>query len=102
MTHVRIRTLRTLLTRLVPVAMAASLFTTGLVTANQATHVKATVSDKVQALTEGAAEPGFSRTAETGHPTQLVGFEWQGRQAGAVEVRAKQDDGWAALAAGRG
>jgi len=76
--------------------MAASLFTTGLVTANQATDVKATVADKVQALTEGVAEPGFSRTADTGQPSQLVGFEWQGRQAGAVEVRAKQGDGWAA------
>jgi len=95
MTQVRFRTFRLLLTRLLPVTLVASLFTTGLVTANQATDAKAKVADKVQALTEGVAEPGFSRTADTGQPSQLVGFEWHGRQAGAVEVRAKQGNGWA-------
>jgi len=94
MTHVRSRTFRLLAARLLPVTLVASLFTTGLVTADLVSDAKATVSDKVQALTEGVAEPGFSRAADTGQPTQLVGFEWQGRQAGAIEVRAKHDDGW--------
>ncbi len=96
MIQVRLRTFRLLLTRLLPVTVVASLFTTGLVTANQVSHAKATVADKVQTLTEGVAEPGFSRTADTGQSTQLVGFEWQGRRAGALEVRAKQDNGWSA------
>ncbi|MGI8778311.1 MAG: RICIN domain-containing protein [Acidimicrobiales bacterium] len=91
------RTVRLLATRLLPVTVVASLFTTGVVTANQTTAAKATVSDKVQILVEGVASPGFSRATETGQPTQLVGFEWQGRHQGAVEVRARQESGaWSA------
>ncbi|MGI9023771.1 MAG: RICIN domain-containing protein [Acidimicrobiales bacterium] len=94
MTQAPLRALRLLLARFLPVTLAASLFTTGLVTADLTTDAKATVSDKVQTLTDGVAEPGFTRTADTGQPTQLVGFEWEGRQEGAVEVRAQQDGAW--------
>jgi len=75
------------------VTVVASLFTTGVVTANQTAAGKATVSDKIQTLTDGVAVPGFSRATETGQPTQLVGFEWKGRHEGAVEVRARQEGG---------
>jgi hypothetical protein len=93
MTPISLRTLRLLLTRLLPVTVVASLFTTGLVPAAVSTTAKATVSDKVQTLTEGVAAPGFSRLAETGQPTQLVAFEWKGRHEGAVEVRARAEGG---------
>ncbi|MGI9080057.1 MAG: hypothetical protein ACR2GF_04440 [Acidimicrobiales bacterium] len=93
MTPISLRTLRLLLTRLLPVTLVASLFTTGLVPAGVSTTAKATVSDTVQTLTEGVATPGFSRLAETGQATQLVGFEWKGRHEGAVEVRARAEGG---------
>jgi len=96
MTHAPIRALRLLVTRLMPVTLVASLFTTGLVTANQVADTKAKVSAKVHTLTEGVAQPGVSFNTETGQPTQTVGFEWQGKNEGAVEVRGRQDGEWTA------
>ncbi|MGI8807796.1 MAG: peptidoglycan recognition protein family protein [Acidimicrobiales bacterium] len=43
---------------------------------------------------EERAEVGWLRTVDTGQPSEMVGFEWQGAQAGAVEVRAKGPGGW--------
>jgi len=47
-----------------------------------------------QALAAYRALPGFERKVETGLPTEMVGFEWEGETAGAVEVRARDGDGW--------
>jgi hypothetical protein len=89
---------RRLYTRLGTAAAATTLVATGVVAlpAQRSTpaDIRARVEDKVQTLTAGRAEPGFERTADTGHPTQLVGFEWQGLEPGAVEVRARTADGW--------
>ena len=81
-------------TRMATAAAASTLLATGLVALPAPGDLKAVVSDKVQTLAAGRAEVGWARTADTGHPTQLVGFEWEGAQAGAVEVRAKGPDGW--------
>ncbi len=86
--------LRTLLARLGTVAAVLTLVATGVVAPPARSDLRAEIADKVQTLTEGRADVGFLRTADTGHPTQLVGFEWEGTQAGAVEVRAKGPDGW--------
>ncbi len=85
---------RRLYGRMATAAAASTLVATGVVALPAGSDLKAVISDKVQTLAAGRAEVGWSRRAETGHPTQLVGFEWQGSQAGAVEVRAKGPDGW--------
>ena len=86
--------LRTLFARLGTVAAVLTLVVTGVVALPARSDLRGEIADKIQTLTEGRADVGFLRTAETGHPTQLVGFEWEGAQAGAVEVRAKGPDGW--------
>ena len=80
--------------RLAVLAAVTTLVATGVVAPPARSDLRAAVADKVQTLTAGRAEPGWVRTTDTGHPTQLVGFEWQGAQPGAVEVRAKGPDGW--------
>jgi hypothetical protein len=85
---------RRLLSRMATAAVVSTLVATGLVALPAPSDLKAVISDKVQTLTAGRADAGWLRTADTGHPTELVGFEWQGAQAGAVEVRAKNPDGW--------
>jgi len=67
---------------------------TGLVTLPAGGDIRSDIADKVQTLTAGRAEVGWQRTVDTGHPTELVGFEWAGSQPGAVEVRAQGPDGW--------
>jgi len=85
---------RRLATRMATVAAAATLVATGVVARPARSEVRAEISDKVQTLAAGRAEVGWLRTVDTGHPTELVGFEWEGARAGAVEVRAKGPDGW--------
>jgi hypothetical protein len=87
---------RRLYARMVTAAAATTLMATGVVAvpAQMSSDVRARVEDRVQTLIAGRAEAGFFRTADTGHPTQLVGFEWDGLEPGAVEVRARTDDGW--------
>jgi len=75
-------------------AVASTLVATGLVALPGGGDLKATISDKVQTLAAGRVEAGWARTADTGHPTEVVGFEWHGGQAGAVEVRARIAQGW--------
>ncbi|HEX2191664.1 MAG TPA: RICIN domain-containing protein [Acidimicrobiales bacterium] len=89
-----LRALRRLLPRALPAVMGLSLFTTGLVAPSPATNARAIVSDRVQALAGERVRPGWARGADTGHPTNLVGFEWQGRQEGAVELRVRQNGRW--------
>ena len=85
---------RRLYTRMATAAVASTLVATGLVALPVRSDIRADVRDKVQALVEDRAEAGWLRTVDTGHPTQMVGFEWQGAQAGAVEVRARGPEGW--------
>ena len=85
---------RRLSTRMAVATVAATLVATGLVALPASSDLRAEIKDKVQTLIEGRAEVGWERTADTGQSTQLVGFEWEGSQAGAVEVRAKGPDGW--------
>ncbi len=81
--------------RLVIAAAAATLVATGVVAVPAGSDLRAGISDKIQTLTDGGrAEPGWLRTVDTGQPSELVGFEWQGRRPGAVEVRSLGPDGW--------
>ncbi len=89
-----LRTLGRLFPRALPVMMGFSLFATGLVAPSPARNARPVVADRVQALADRAVRPGFSRSADTGHPTQLVGFEWEGAEEGAVEVRARENGRW--------
>jgi hypothetical protein len=86
--------LRRLIARMATAAAACTLVTTGLVALPAPSDARAVVSEKVQTLIAGRAEAGWVRTADTGQPSELVGFEWQGAQPGAVEVRSKGPDGW--------
>ena len=70
--------------RMAVVSVAFTLVATGLVALPATSDVRSEIADKVQTLIAGRAEVGWSRTAETGHPTELVGFEWHGAEAGAV------------------
>lgn len=85
---------RRVLSRAAVAVVVATLAATGTVALPAGSDVRAEVEDRIQTLTAGRAEVGWQRTADTGHPTQLVGFEWKGAEAGAVEVRAKGPDGW--------
>ncbi len=85
---------RRLRTRLGVAAAAATLVATGIVALPAQSDLRGEISDKIQALTEGRAEPGWQRTVDTGQPSEMVGFEWQGSRAGAVEVRSLGPDGW--------
>lgn len=85
---------RRVLARLAMAVVATTLVATGTVALPAGSDVRAEVADKVQALIAGRAEVGWQRTADTGHPTQLVGFEWKDAVAGTVEVRARGPEGW--------
>ena len=94
MTPRPLRALRRLLAKAVPAAAVASLVTTGLVVPPARPDPSPAVSDKVQTLAREPVRNGWRKSVETGQPTQLVGFEWRGRTEGAVEVRAKDREGW--------
>jgi hypothetical protein len=94
MTAHPLRALRRIVVRTVPAGAAAALVTTGLITPARPVDRKAVVSERVHSLAKGPVGQGWSKTAETGHSTELVGFEWQGNHDGAVEVRVKQNGGW--------
>ncbi len=75
-------------------AVVATLVATGVVAPPVHSDLRAEVVDKVQTLAAERVAAGWQRVVDTGHPTQLVGFEWQGAQPGAVEVRGKGPGGW--------
>ncbi|MDQ3895654.1 MAG: N-acetylmuramoyl-L-alanine amidase [Actinomycetota bacterium] len=93
-TPTRFPAARRLIAKLATAATASTLVATGVVAVPARSDLRAEIEDKIQTLTTGRAEPGWLRTADTGHPTELVGFEWNGAEPGAVEVRAKGPDGW--------
>jgi hypothetical protein len=85
---------RRLVARTALLATLLTLLATGIVVVPASSDLKDLVTDKVQSLVAGRAEAGWQRTVDTGHPAEMVGFEWQGARPGAVEVRAKGPDGW--------
>ena len=89
-----LRNRRRLLVRALPTVMGMSLFATGIVAPSPASNARAIVADRVQTLSRDTVRPGWARSADTGHPTQLLGFEWTGRQEGAVEVRVRRAGRW--------
>ena len=86
--------IRRVLPRLAMAVVATTLVATGTVALPAGSDIRAEGADKIQTLTAGRAEVGWQRVTDTGHPTQLVGFEWKGAEAGAVEVRARGPEGW--------
>ncbi len=89
----RTSTVGRVLRRAIPVFVGTTLLFSGAVAPAQ-TDVDPILEAKEQALARGRAVPGFEKQVETGLPTELVGFEWQGETEGAVEVRARQGDEW--------
>ena len=77
-----------------PTAAAATLVTTGMVAPAQRADPTPPVTDKVQTLATSPVREGWRTSVETGQPTQLVGFEWEGTTQGGVEVRARDGGGW--------
>lgn len=86
-------TLRRLLRRATPLTVVATLFLSGTVAPAQTTP-DPILEAREKALAARTARPGFQQSVETGLPTQLVGFQWENRTAGAIEVRARQGEGW--------
>ena len=93
-THRSFPSFRRLLARTATAAVVTTLVATGLVALPVHSDLKAEIRDKVQTLSAGRVAAGWQRTVDTGHPSELVGFEWDGPEAGAVEVRALGPDGW--------
>ena len=85
---------RRLVARTALLATVMTLLATGVVVLPASSDLKSDITDKVHALVAGRAEAGWLRTIDTGHPTEMVGFEWQGAEPGAIEVRAMGPDGW--------
>ncbi|MEJ7763944.1 MAG: RICIN domain-containing protein [Acidimicrobiales bacterium] len=81
-----------LLRRAIPVVVAATLVGTGALSP-AASAGDPILEARAQTLSDRAMA-GFERQVETGLPTELVGFEWQGETEGAVEVRARQGRQW--------
>ena len=86
-------TLTRVLRRATPLTVVATLMLSGTVAPAQ-TPPDPVLEAREKVLEARTARPGFEQAVETGLPTQLVGFEWEGRTAGAVEVRARQGDEW--------
>ncbi len=91
--RLRTSTICRVLRRATPVVVGTTLLFTGVV-APAEPDVAPIVEAREHALARQRAVPGFERQVETGLPTELVGFEWQGETAGAIEVRARQGDEW--------
>ena len=79
--------------RLLPVAFAATVISTGL-TGTVAPAPRPVVEGQVHTLAVARTGPGWSRELHTGQPAEMVGLDWQGRRAGAVDVRARRDGRW--------
>lgn len=92
--HSSLAVVRRLSARMAFAAVACTLLATGTVAVPASSDARPLVSEKIQTLAAGRVDVGWVRTADTGQSSELVGFEWQGAQAGAVEVRSKGPDGW--------
>jgi len=90
---VRSHPLVSVLARLVPLAVAFSMVSTGAVLSAQEASVPE-VEARARALADEAVGPGFQRAVDTGIDAQMLGFQWEGRTAGSVEVRTRQGDEW--------
>lgn len=87
------RALQRCATRLLPVAFVATAVSTGL-TGTVAPPPRPVVEGQVHALAAGVAGPGWAGQVHTEKPAEMVGVDWRGRHAGAVEVRARRDGRW--------
>ncbi len=72
--------------------MTLTLVSTGVVA--PAGSSQPVVEDRQLTLTTGRAGEGWSKATDTEMPTQVAAVTWQGKQEGAVEVRARQDGEW--------
>jgi len=77
---------------LVPLAVVATLVTTGLIV--PAPQAKPIVEGRSTTLVPGVAHLGWGRAVHTAIPTEMVGFDWAGAVRGTVEVRVKDAQGW--------
>lgn len=80
--------------RMVPLTMVLSMAGTGLFGPSPAQRVKPVLESKVKQLADKVVGPGFVRQLVPELPTQMVGFEWDGRRDGTLEVRVRTDRGW--------
>jgi len=87
-------TLRRVLRRATPVVIGATLMFTGVVAPAEPDADPILEAREHALAARERALPGFERLVETGLPTELVGFEWEGKTEGAVEVRARHGDEW--------
>ncbi|MCU1447923.1 MAG: N-acetylmuramoyl-L-alanine amidase, family 2 [Acidimicrobiales bacterium] len=86
------RRARRVLLRLTPLAVVGALITTGLVA--PVSQAKPTFEARTLALTEGIAGGGFTKALHTGMPTEMVGFDWEGRKDGLLELRVLDHGTW--------
>ena len=57
------------------------------------------VEARTKTLSAGLLSPGWTKAVDAPLPTQLVGFDWEGRRPGTVQVRARHQGRWGAWAA---
>jgi uncharacterized protein with LGFP repeats len=83
---------RRLLVRATLTAVVLTLVSTGLIA--PAGYSGPVVEDEKHTLATGAVGEGWSKTTDPDLPTQVAAVTWQGKQNGAVEVRALEEGGW--------
>jgi hypothetical protein len=83
---------RRLAIRSVPLTMVATLFASGLVAAPA--KPRPVVEGRTTPLAAGEVTPGWERRLDTGIGAEMIGFDWDGRSPGEVEVRVRQGGGW--------
>ena len=95
-------TIGRVLRRATPLTVVATLVMSGAVGPVPSAAPDPILDARQRALDVRTARPGYEQAVKTGIPTQMVGFEWEGETAGAVEVRARQGDGWGPWALAEG
>ncbi|MDP9019764.1 MAG: N-acetylmuramoyl-L-alanine amidase [Actinomycetota bacterium] len=72
--------------------MVATLFATGLVPAPA--PPRPVVEGRTTPLTAEAATRGWQRRVDSGIDAEMIGFDWEGRSPGEVEIRVLRDGAW--------
>src|SRR3954466_3348002 len=75
-----------------PVVAALTLVATGLVAPVQ--KARAVVDSQTMTLTKDIANVGLERTLHSDNPTEMVGFDWDGRTNGTIELRTREGSAW--------
>ena len=86
------RPARRVILRVAPVALVISLAVTGLVA--PAPSAKPILETRTRELEATTAHVGFARSVHTEIPTELVGFDWDGKSRGNVELRVLSHGSW--------